>query len=165
MKAERKYLATYLDAAFDMTYGKPDYVRLGKDLEEYSEELNPNVDSKNNIIGEKQVNHTGYDISSEASPFYYEYDDALSEKIMDIAMNSCKYNRGRGILGSIAIICFRIIFTQTLCLLTQHMLLYFLKSTLSRFRTHQKLWQVHTFFFVAFSHNIQGWNNLTLYDM
>jgi len=87
MKAERKYLATYLDAAFDMTYGKPDYVRLGKDLEEYSEELNPNVDSKNNIIGEKQVNHTGYDISSEASPFYYEYDDALSEKIMDIAMN------------------------------------------------------------------------------
>lgn len=87
MKAERKYLATYLDAAFDMTYEKPDYVRLGKDLDEYSEELNPNVDTKNNIIGEKQVNHTGYDISSEASPFYYEYDDALSEKIMDIAMN------------------------------------------------------------------------------
>lgn len=87
MKAERKYLATYLDAAFDTTYAKPNYVRLGKDLEEYSEELNPNVETKNNILGEKSVAHNGYDVSSDVNPFYYEYDDALSEKIMDIAMN------------------------------------------------------------------------------
>lgn len=87
MKAERKYLAHYLDAAFDTTYAATDYVRLGKDLEEYSEELNPDVEIKKNILGENSVVHNGYEASSDADPFYYEYDDSLSEKIMDIAMN------------------------------------------------------------------------------
>ena len=87
MKAERKYLATYLDAAFDMTYAAPEYTRLGKDLEELSEELNPDIESKANILGENSVVHNGYEISSSAAPYYYEYDDALSEKVMDIAMN------------------------------------------------------------------------------
>lgn len=87
MKAERKYLATYLDAAFDRTYAATDYTRLGKDLEEFNEELNPNVESRSNILGENTVVHNGYEISSSASPYYYEYDDALSEKIMEIAMN------------------------------------------------------------------------------
>lgn len=87
MKADRKYLATYLDAAFDVTYAEPNYVRLGRDLEEYKEELNPDVESKNNILGEKSVAHKGYDVSSDVDPFYYEYDDALSVKIMEIAMN------------------------------------------------------------------------------
>lgn len=87
MKAERKYLAHYLDAAFDTTYAATDYVRLGKDLEEYSEELNPDVETKKNILGENSVVHNGYEASSDADPFYYEYDDSLSEKIMDIAMN------------------------------------------------------------------------------
>lgn len=87
MKAERKYLAHYLDAAFDTTYAATDYVRLGKDLEEYSEELNPDVETKKNILGESSVVHNGYEASSDADPFYYEYDDSLAEKIMDIAMN------------------------------------------------------------------------------
>lgn len=87
MKAERKYLATYLDAAFDMTYAAPSYTRLGKDLEELTEELNPDIESRSNILGENTVVHNGYEISSNADPYYYEYDDALAEKIMDIAMN------------------------------------------------------------------------------
>jgi hypothetical protein len=32
MKAERKYLAHYLDGNFDLNYGKTNYVRIGKDL-------------------------------------------------------------------------------------------------------------------------------------
>ena len=36
---ERKYLAHYIDAAFDRTGEATKYVRLGKDLEEFSEEL------------------------------------------------------------------------------------------------------------------------------
>lgn len=87
MKAERKYLGHYLDAAFDTTYAACDYVRLGKDLEEFSEELNPDVETKKNILGENSVTHNGYEVSSDADPFYYEYDDAFSEKVMDIAMN------------------------------------------------------------------------------
>ena len=83
-KAERKYLAHYIDGAFSDT--DPEYVRLGKDLEEYSIELNPDVESKKNILGENSVIVNGYEASSSLEPYYYEYDDALSMKVMDIAM-------------------------------------------------------------------------------
>lgn len=86
MKAERKFLAHYIDSAFDTTYAAPDYVRLGKDLEEFTVELNPDVETSKNILGENSVKHNGYDASSDADPVYYEYDDALTEKMMEIAM-------------------------------------------------------------------------------
>lgn len=50
---ERKYLAHFVDAAFDTTYTETEYVRLGKNLEEYSEELNPDVEITHNILGEQ----------------------------------------------------------------------------------------------------------------
>ena len=95
MKAERKYLAHYLDSAFDPTYAAASYVRLGKDLEEFSVELNPDIETSKNILGENSVRHNGYEASSSADPVYYEYDDTLTEKIMEIAMlrksaDSCK---------------------------------------------------------------------------
>lgn len=86
MKAERKYLAHYLDAAFDTTYAATDYARLGKDLESFNVELNPDVSTFKNILGEQSVQHNGYEASSDADPIYYEYDDALTEKVMEIAM-------------------------------------------------------------------------------
>lgn len=86
MKAERKYLAHYLDAAFDITYTAANYVRIGKDLEEFSVELNPDIETRKNIIGENSVVHNGYESTADADPVYYEYDDALTEKIMEIAM-------------------------------------------------------------------------------
>ena len=83
---ERKYLAHYVDAAFDMTYADTEYVRLGKNLEEYSEELNPDVEVTHNILGEQSVQHSGYEAQADVDPFYYEtYDDTLSEKIMELA--------------------------------------------------------------------------------
>lgn len=87
MSIERKYLAHYIDGAFDPEYKATSYVRLGKDLEAYSLELNPEVETRKNILGENSVQVSGYEASSEVDPFYYEYDDSLSEKIMDIAMN------------------------------------------------------------------------------
>ena len=95
MKAERKYLAHYIDAAFDKTYAETNYVRLGEDLEEFSVELNPDVETSKNILGENSVKHNGYEASSNADPVYYKYDEELSEKIMEIAMlrktsESCK---------------------------------------------------------------------------
>ena len=85
-KIARKYLAHYLDAAFDTTYEATDYALLGKDLEEFTVELNPDVETKKNILGENAVQHNGYDASSSADPIYYDYDDKLSTKLMDIAM-------------------------------------------------------------------------------
>ncbi len=86
MKAERKYLAHYLDSAFDTTYAGASYVRLGKDLEEFSVELSPDVETSKNILGENSVKHNGYEATSSADPIYYEYEDALTEKVMEIAM-------------------------------------------------------------------------------
>lgn len=86
MKAERKYLAHYLDGNFDTTYTATDYVRIGKDLEELSTELSPVIESSANILGESSVKHMGYEATSAVTPMYYDYDDALTDKIMEIAM-------------------------------------------------------------------------------
>lgn len=86
MKAERKYLAHYVDSSFDLTYENPSYVRIGKDLEEFTVDMSPNIETKANILGENSVIHTGYETTATADPVYYEYDDALTEKILEIAM-------------------------------------------------------------------------------
>ena len=83
---ERKYLAHYIDAKFDLTYKAAKYVRIGKNLEEYSEELNPDVEVTKNILGEQSVQHSGYEVQADVDPFYYESeDDELSKKLMEIA--------------------------------------------------------------------------------
>ena len=95
-RMERKYLAHYLDADFGET--TPNYVRLGKDLESYSEELNPQVDVRRNILGEQNVIHNGYQVQSTAEPFYADQDDDLFDPIANIANNrltgeDCKTTR------------------------------------------------------------------------
>jgi hypothetical protein len=84
-KIERKYLAHYIDSAFNAQ--TPEYVRLGSDLEEYSVELNPDVESKQNILGENSVVVNGYEASSTVEPYYCDSEDKLSIKLMDIAMD------------------------------------------------------------------------------
>lgn len=81
-KRERKYLAHYLDAGFG---GTVNYVRLGADLEEYNEELNPDVEIKKNIIGEQSVTHNGYEVSSDVDPYYAYEGDPLFEQLATIA--------------------------------------------------------------------------------
>ena len=95
-RMERKYLAHYLDANFGE--GSASYVRLGKDLETYSEELNPQVDVRRNILGEQNVIHNGYQVQSTAEPFYADQDDELFEPVANIANNrltgeDCKTTR------------------------------------------------------------------------
>jgi hypothetical protein len=82
-KVERKYLAHYLDASFGT--GDAVYTRLGKDLEEYNEELNPDVEVQRNIWGEQNVNHSGYEVQSEVDPYYAEIGDPLFEQLSKIA--------------------------------------------------------------------------------
>lgn len=85
MKIERKYLAHYIDAS--MGKGETEYTRLGKDLEEYNEELNPSVEVKKNILGEQSVQHSGYEAQSEVSPYYADpEDDPLYPAVEKIAI-------------------------------------------------------------------------------
>lgn len=82
-KIDRKYLAHYLDENFGS--GTVSYTRLGKDLEEYNEELNPDVEVNKNILGEQNVNHNGYEVQSEVDPFYAYSGDPLFTKLALIA--------------------------------------------------------------------------------
>lgn len=82
-KIERKYLAHYLDVNFGT--GTASYARLGQDLEEYNEELNPDVEVSKNILGEQTIKHNGYEAQSEVDPFYAYSGDALFTKLSTIA--------------------------------------------------------------------------------
>ena len=82
-KIERKYLAHFIDASFGGT--TTNYVRLGKDLEAYAEELNPQTEVRRNILGEQNVNHQGYQVQSSVEPFYCYEDDPLFEQLAMIA--------------------------------------------------------------------------------
>ena len=82
-KIERKYLAHFIDASFGAT--ETNYVRLGTDLEEFNDQLNPEVEVKQNIIGEQNVQHNGYAVQSDVEPFYAYRDDPLWEQLSKIA--------------------------------------------------------------------------------
>lgn len=82
-KIERKYLAHFLDESFNGT--TPNYVRLGQDLEEYNEELNPDVEVSKNILGEQSVVHKGYEVQSEVDPYYAYEGEPLFEQLAKIA--------------------------------------------------------------------------------
>lgn len=81
---ERKYLAHYIDAAFDLTGESTNYVRLGDHLEDLTVNMNPRVESFSNILGETSATLNGYDVSASVSPYYVSHDEALSEKLMEI---------------------------------------------------------------------------------
>jgi hypothetical protein len=86
MKIERKYLAHYIDAG-SLNFGKEvAYSRIGKDLEEYVEDLGPDVEVKKNILGEQTVDHNGYEAQSEVDPFYADENDALYSPLETIAL-------------------------------------------------------------------------------
>lgn len=87
---ERKLMAHYIDAGFGGDGGgsyTPSYVRLGKDLEEYNVELNPDTETSKNILGESTFKHKGYEVSADADPYYAEKGDALFEKLQEIVDN------------------------------------------------------------------------------
>ena len=84
MKIERKYMAHYLNATFAADDGTASYVRLGKDLEEYSPELSANVEKKTNILGNETVSIDSYQKQGEVSPYYAEEGDPLFEKLQAI---------------------------------------------------------------------------------
>ena len=81
-KIKRKFMAHYLNAAFGQE--TDEYVRLGKDLEEYSPEMSANVDKKSNILGETSVVIDSYQKQGEVSPYYAEDGDPLFEKLQAI---------------------------------------------------------------------------------
>lgn len=81
-KIKRQFMAHYINAAAGSETAE--YERLGKDLEEYNVEMNANVDTKNNILGETSVILDSYQPQASVEPFYAEVGSALFERLQGI---------------------------------------------------------------------------------
>ena len=76
-------MAHFIDSALPGA-GEPAYVRLGTDLEEFNVEMNANVETKNNIIGDTSVTLDSYQPQASADPYYAVVGDSLFERLQDI---------------------------------------------------------------------------------
>ena len=79
-KIDRKYMAHFINAGTD----SPNYVRLGKDLEEYSPEMSAEVASTKNILGETSVLISSYEKTASVEPYYAEKGDPLFVRLQKI---------------------------------------------------------------------------------
>lgn len=83
-RIDRKYMAHLIDAGKLCHGATSDWERLGKDLEEYNVELNPDTETTKNILGESSFHHNGYEETSEASPYYADTESKLFPKLQEI---------------------------------------------------------------------------------
>ena len=88
-KMQRKYFQTFVDTTMNGT--TPSYYRLGKDLEEFNIEMNPDTETSKNILGESTFTHNGYEISADADPFYARTGDDLFESLQNIIDAGLQY--------------------------------------------------------------------------
>ncbi len=85
-KIKRKLMAHFINSALPSA-SSPAFVRLGKDLEEYNLELNANVETKINILGENSVSLDSYQPQASVDPYYAEIGDPLFERLQNIVDN------------------------------------------------------------------------------
>lgn len=84
-KEKREWLAHFIDSNFGT--GTAAYYRIGEDLESYAIELNPDVETKKNIIGTRSINIKGYDTQASVDSFYAYEGDALYAALEEIVKN------------------------------------------------------------------------------
>lgn len=81
-KIERKFLAHYIDTSFNGESAT--FARLGKDLEEYAIEMNPDSETKKNILGENSTNVKGYEPQGSVDPYYAYRGEPLYKQLEKI---------------------------------------------------------------------------------
>lgn len=86
-RVARKYMAHYIDAAFAGATGTPSYYRIGKELEEYTVDLNPDTETVKNILGDSTFKHNGYEPSASSDPYYANTEDPLFPKLQSFIDN------------------------------------------------------------------------------
>lgn len=90
MKLKREALAHYLDTSFKNVPTSATWEILGDDIEEMSVELNPDMDTKKNILGQTKTQDNGYEPFMDADPYYADPDKKLYPKIREIAFGRLK---------------------------------------------------------------------------
>lgn len=81
MKLPRAVYALWL------SFDKKEWTLIGKDTDNASMELNPEVDTKQNVLGETIVDHSGFKPEFALDSYYARTEDAIYEHIQDIALN------------------------------------------------------------------------------
>ena len=79
MKLARKCFAQYLDSTFDVTKSSPAWFLVGKNVDEMSTELNPDVTVGQDVTGENYTEDNGYTPSVEVDPYYARSEEHTSE--------------------------------------------------------------------------------------
>jgi hypothetical protein len=82
----RKHLLHFIDANFNKSE-TPNWFLIGKDIEDLSVSLNPDVQTKKNILDETVAEDNGYEPSIDADTYYANTNDAIYSKLKEIAMN------------------------------------------------------------------------------
>lgn len=67
----------------------------GEDIDDMSVDLNPDTETKPNILGKTKVTDKGYQPSMSADPFYADPASKLYPKIREIAMGRLKGDAAR----------------------------------------------------------------------
>lgn len=81
----RSHLKHYIDSTFGGS-GTPAWHRLGKDVEDTSVNLNPDVSTTKNILDETSVEDNGYEPELDIPTYYARPGDGIYDKIKDIAL-------------------------------------------------------------------------------
>lgn len=88
-KIERKYMAHMIDTAnlCVTTETTSSWYWLGDDLDDYSIEMNAEVEIERDILGNEYVIHDNYDLESNSDMFYARSGDAMFTKLQRIIDN------------------------------------------------------------------------------
>lgn len=85
-KLKRSAHLFYIDVSFGGQ--SPEWYLIGKDVEDLSIELNPDIESIKNILDETSINDNGYEPSADVDTYYANPSDGtIYTKLKDIAMN------------------------------------------------------------------------------
>lgn len=90
MKLNREALAHYLDYSFKRIISSATWEIIGDDIEEMSNELNPDMETLKNILGQTKMKDNGYEPTMDADPFYADPEKKLYPMIRDIALDRKK---------------------------------------------------------------------------
>ena len=73
----REALAHYLDYSFKQTVASATWEILGDDIDDMSVDLNPDTETKKNILGQTKTTDNGYEPSMDADTYYANPDKKL----------------------------------------------------------------------------------------
>lgn len=89
-KLAREALGHYLDSTFANVAATAVWSIIGVDIEDLSVNLNPDVQSIKNVLGESRVTDNGYEPTMDADPYYANPGEAIYPKLRDIALGRKK---------------------------------------------------------------------------